>query len=126
MRQYKLAYSIWAIMHHLQIASHLIVGHAINGRIITWKLCRLSHLSLKSVEKVVDGLFTSKIRYGLHLLGKVRVTSRDPVCAIFKAIQLVQNKMLMVLNRNQLKDKVSIESMLAICLLCSSKTILLS
>ena len=72
----------------------------------------LSHLSLKSVEKVVDGLFTSKIRYGLHLLGKVRVTSEDPVCGIFKAIQLVQNKMLRVLNRSQIKDRVLIESML--------------
>jgi hypothetical protein len=73
----------------------------------------LSHLSLRSVEKVVDGLFTSKIRYGLHLLGKARLTSEDPVCATFKAVQMVQNKMLRVLNRSQTKDKVSIESMLA-------------
>ena len=34
------------------------------------------------------------------------------MCAIFKAIQLVQNKMLRILNRSQIKDKVSIESML--------------
>ena len=85
---------------------------ALNSRLYIVR--RLSnHLSLKSVEKVVDGLFTSKIRYGLHLLGKVRLTSEDPKCAIFKAIQLVQNKMLRVLNRSLTKDKVSIESMLA-------------
>ena len=51
-----------------------------------------SHLPMKSVLKLVDGLFTSKIRYGLQLLGKVRTKAEDPECADFKAIQLIQNK----------------------------------
>ena len=85
---------------------------ALNSRIYMVRRL-MSHLSLKSVEKVVDGLFTSKIRYGLQLLGKVRLTNADPLCATFKALQLVQNRMLRVLNRSQVKDKVPIESMLA-------------
>ena len=35
-------------------------------------------LNKKSLKKVADSLFTSKIRYGLQLLGKVRVTEKDP------------------------------------------------
>ena len=52
-----------------------------------------SHLSMRSVQKLVDGLFTSKIRYGLQLLGQVRTKAEDPECADFKAIQLIQNKL---------------------------------
>ena len=72
----------------------------------------MSHLSLKSVLKVVDGLFNSKIRYGLQLIGKARLDSNDPECADFKAIQLVQNKLLRALNCSKLKDKISTKSLL--------------
>ena len=34
-----------------------------------------SHLSKQSILKIVDGLFTSKIAYGLQLYGKVRLCS---------------------------------------------------
>ena len=71
-----------------------------------------SHLSLKSVLKVVDGLFPSKIRYGLQLLGKVRMTSEDAECADLKAIQLIQNKLLRSLNNTKIKDKISTKSIL--------------
>ena len=71
-----------------------------------------SHLPLKSVLKLVDGLFTSKIRYCLQLLGKVRTKAEDPECADFKAIQLVQNKLLRSLNGTSIKDRVSTASLL--------------
>ena len=60
----------------------------------------------------MDGLFTSKVRYGLQLLGKVRTKNEDPECADFKAIQFVQNKLLRSLNGNTIKNRVSIASML--------------
>ena len=69
-------------------------------------------MSFKSVLKLVDGLFTSKLRYGIQLLGKVRTTSEDPECAAFKSLQLVQNNLLRSLNGSKIKDMVSIESML--------------
>ena len=72
----------------------------------------MSHLSLESVKKVVDGLFISKIRYGLQLLGKVRLTNDDPECANIKAIQLVQNKLLRALNNTKIKDQISTKSLL--------------
>ncbi len=40
----------------------------------------MSHMSKKSVLKLVDGMFMSKIRYGLQLYGKVRLEDEDPTC----------------------------------------------
>ena len=60
----------------------------------------------------MDGLFTSKMRYGIQLLGKVRMVKEDPVGADFHAIQMVQNNLLRTLDGSLVKDKVSIESML--------------
>ena len=37
-----------------------------------------NHLNNASLLKLVDGIFTSKIRYGLQLLGKVRLQESDP------------------------------------------------
>ena len=61
---------------------------------------------------MVDGIFTSKIRYGLQLLGKVRLNAQDPVCADLREIQLIQNKLLRTLNGTKIKDKVSTVSLL--------------
>ena len=71
-----------------------------------------NHLSKKAVRKVVDGLFTSKLRYGLQLYGKVRSKESDPECEDFKAIQLVQNNLLRALNGSSVKDMVSISLLL--------------
>ena len=40
---------------------------------------------------MVDGLFTSKINYGLQLYGKVRLNDSDPTNKDINAIQKVQN-----------------------------------
>ena len=71
-----------------------------------------SHLSKKLTLKLVDGLFTSKVRYGLQMYGLVRSTSSDPVNEDLKAIQLVQNKLLRSLNGTKISDKVSTASLL--------------
>ena len=52
------------------------------------------------------------MRYGIQLLGKVRMVKEDPVGADFHAIQMVQNNLLRTLDGSLVKDKVSIESML--------------
>ena len=72
----------------------------------------MSHLSVQSIRKVVDGLFTSKIRYGPQLYGKVHLEAGDPKCEGFKSIQIAQNNMLRLLNRSKISDHVSIESTL--------------
>ena len=71
-----------------------------------------SHLSKKAVLKVVDGLFTSKIRYGLQLYGKVRTCTTDPECTDFKAIQIIQNNLMRSLVGKKIKDKVSISTLM--------------
>ena len=72
----------------------------------------MSHVSRGSILKMVDGLFTSKIRYGLQLYGKVRLTASDPENVDFKSIQLIQNKLLRTLNGTKVKDMISTKSLL--------------
>ena len=69
-----------------------------------------NHSGSKSVLKLVDELFTSKIRYGLQLYGKVRTAIEDPECTEFRDIQLIQNKLLRSLNGTKIKDLVSTKS----------------
>ena len=71
-----------------------------------------NHLAFKSILKLVDGLFMSRLRFGIQLLGKVRTSTEDMVCAEFKALQLVQNNLLRTLNGSKIKDMVSISTML--------------
>ena len=77
-----------------------------------------SNLSMPAILKLVDGLFMSKIRYGLQLYGKVRLTEECPKCENFKVIQKMQNDLLRFLSGNKVSDKVSIK-----CLLEKFKTI---
>ena len=84
---------------------------ALNSRLYFIRRLK-NHLAFKSVLKLVDGLFMSKLRYGIQLLGKVRTSMEDTVCAEFKDIQLIQNNLLRTLNGTKIKDMVSISSML--------------
>ena len=61
---------------------------------------------------MVDGIFTSKLRYGLQLMGKVRTSIEDQETTEFKAIQVVQDNLLRLLNGTKTKDMVSIPVML--------------
>ena len=69
-------------------------------------------INTRALTMKVDGLFTSKLRYGLQLYGKVRSKELDPECEDFKAIQLVQSNLLRALNGSRVKDMVSISSLL--------------
>ena len=53
-----------------------------------------AQINKTSLTKMVDGLFTSKINYGLQLYGKVRTENTDPTNGDIKAIQKVQNKLI--------------------------------
>ena len=46
---------------------------SLNSRLYILRRMR-NHLSKQAILKMVDGIFVSKIRYGLQLLGKVRLT----------------------------------------------------
>ena len=72
-----------------------------------------NHIGPNSLKKVVDGLFTSKMYYGLQLYGKVRSKNSDPMNGDINAIQSVQNKMARFLNSKTLKDKIETKKLLA-------------
>ena len=61
---------------------------------------------------MVDGLFMSKIWYGLQLYGKVRTDVDCPRCEDFKVIQKKQNDLLRFLAGCKISDKVSIKTLL--------------
>ena len=67
---------------------------------------------MKSLLKIVDGLFTSKIRYGLQLYGKVRRNDADPTSEIFKDIQIIQNNLMRYITGKKISDKISIKQLL--------------
>ena len=72
-----------------------------------------SHLSMKSVLKMVDGIFVSKVRYGLQLMGKVRIMDQDPENGDLNAIQMIMNKLLRSINGTKIKDMVSTKKLLS-------------
>ena len=74
---------------------------------------RLANSVNKSaLKKVADSIFTSKIRYGLQLLGKVRWLENDVHTQDLKNIQLTQNKLARLLNGKKLIDKVNTKVLL--------------
>ena len=66
----------------------------------------------KALKQIADSIFNAKIRYGLPLLGKVRLQNEDETPSWLKDIQLMQNKMLRFLNGTQISDKISTKSIL--------------
>ena len=72
-----------------QINGHGGVISSLNKRLFTIKRLK-NHVNSKSLVKLVDGLFTSKINYGLQLYGKVRMFSSDKVTKDLKSVQKVQ------------------------------------
>ena len=59
-----------------------------------------------------EAIFISKIRYGLQLLGKVRVAPEDLLQGDLDAIQKIQNKLVRLLNNVSLSDRQSTSSLL--------------
>ena len=83
----------------------------LNSRLFT--LCRLSkYIPRGRLGVIADGLWTSKVRYGLALYGKVRLSESDPKCKISKDLQIAQNKVLRVLTKTSLKQRVPTRDML--------------
>ena len=71
-----------------------------------------NQLSKERLRKVAESIWTSRLRYGLQLYGKVRQTNEDPLTKDMDNLQLAQNNLLRTLQNVRIKDKVSIDSML--------------
>ena len=84
---------------------------SLNSRLFMIKRLR-NEINKESLIKIADSLYTSKLRYGLGLFGKIRWTEEDITTTVFKDIQKNQNKLLRYLNNTKLSDKISTKSIL--------------
>ena len=79
---------------------------SLNSRLFIIKRLSAS-ISKDRIKRIVDSLYTSKVRYGLQLLGKVRVCDSDPVNGLLSKLQVTQNQMARFLNNSKISDKIS-------------------
>jgi hypothetical protein len=69
-------------------------------------------IPVSKLIQIVHSLWISKLRYGLQLCIKVRLTNDDPVTADLKTLQLTQNRMLRMINNNRTIEMISNKSIL--------------
>ena len=70
-------------------------------------------IPLSLLKRVADGIFMSKLRYGIAIMWPVRLKESDPEPSVIKGVKVVFNDMLRLLNGVARKDKISIKSMLS-------------
>ena len=76
-------------------------------------ISRLSNsISKNHLKHVAEGLWSSKLRYGLAIYGNVRMTNEETKTKIDNVLQLAQNNLLRLLTGTRKSDKRSIKSML--------------
>ena len=84
---------------------------ALNKRLFTIRRIA-NHIPRKMLKGVAESLWTSKLRYGLQLCGKVRLREEEAMEGNLKLVQIAQNKMLRVLDNSIIKDKRRKKNML--------------
>ena len=71
-------------------------------------LRRLSRvISKERMKRINDSLYTSKIRYGVQLYGKVRTSDQDPTDSLLESLQVTQNKFARFVNGTSLIDRIN-------------------
>lgn len=69
-------------------------------------------VNLERLKKVANGIWTSKLRYGLQMYAKVRVNSQDPYNANMEKLQVSQNKLTRVLENVTILDRIPTATLL--------------
>ena len=86
----------------------LLYLHFIDLRSRLYLLRRLSRaISSDRMKRISDSLYTSKIRYGLQLYGKVRTNEQDPTESLLESLQTTQNKFARFVHGSTLMDRIS-------------------
>ena len=85
--------------------------NSLNSRMFTIKRIN-NHIGKENIQKIVDSLYMSKLRYGLPLYGKIKWSKTDTQEKWLTDLQLNQNKMLRFLNGSKISDRISTESIL--------------
>ncbi len=68
-------------------------------------------ISQNSLKRIADSIFNSRLRYGVHLCGKVRLNESDPRQGSLDELQKVQNRLFRILNNSRIGDKISTNTM---------------
>jgi len=84
-------------------------------RVLRQRLGLLRRIKYKiSGEKlpiIAEAIFTSKIRYGLAVYSKPRLTGADPECQEMRKLQTLQNDMLRVINGHRRSDHINMKKL---------------
>ena len=71
-------------------------------------LKRLARVICKEkLKKVADSLYTSTIRYGIQLFGKVRLNKSDPTDSLLESLQVTQNCFARFMHGTKLTDHIN-------------------
>ena len=80
--------------------------NALNSRL--YLLRRIGRAVDKNrLKKVADSLYTSKLRYGVQLFGKVRTKDSDKTDGLLESLQVTQNKFARFMHGSTLADKIN-------------------
>ena len=60
----------------------------------------VNQIPKKSLPKIEDSLWTSKLRYGSQISAQVRCNNSDPQNTILKSVQVAQNKLLRLIDNS--------------------------
>ena len=63
-------------------------------------------ISKDRLRRIGDSLYTSKIRYGVQLYGKVRLNENDPTDTLLDSLQIAQNKYARFIHGSNLMDRI--------------------
>ena len=102
---------IW-VSNDLKWSHHLsVLESKLNHRLFT--LRRIEQVVPRSLlKKVADGIFMSKLRYGLAIFWPVRMENSDPHPTAIHGIKVIFNRVLRILCGTVQEDKMSVEKML--------------
>ena len=84
---------------------------SLNTRLYLLKRMK-NKLNLERLRKVAEGIWCSKLRYGLQLYAKVRTNMLDPINPNMNKLQVAQNKLARVLDNVKLTDRRPIKTLL--------------
>ena len=63
------------------------------------------------LQIVAEAIFTSKIRYGLAVYGKPRLTEEEPINGQMKNLQVIQNDMLRLISGHKRSEHINMEKL---------------
>ena len=64
-------------------------------------------ISRDRLKRLSDSLYTSKIRYGIQLFGKVRLSESDPTDGLMECLQIAQNRFARFMHGSTLTDRIN-------------------